>query len=134
MIDILAIDHLVLRTCNPQKLIDFYCQVLGCTIERKTEPELGLTQLRAGSALIDIVNVRSELGKIGGAAPAKSGNNLDHFCLLVNKISEDTLVAHLSHYKVKYGDFAQRYGSQGFGSSIYIEDPDGNIIELKSTL
>ncbi len=29
------------------------------------------------------------------------------------------------------GDFAVRYGAEAFGSSVYIRDPDGNIVELR---
>ncbi len=51
------IDHIVLRTERYRELIDFYCNVLGCTLERKTSNKEGLTQLRAGDSLIDIVNI-----------------------------------------------------------------------------
>ena len=46
-----AIDHIVLRTEHYQALIDFYCQVIGCVVERRLPEKIGLTQLRAGSAL-----------------------------------------------------------------------------------
>ena len=52
-----ALDHIVLRTDRYRELIDFYCDVLGCTVERTLSESFGLTQLRAGSALIDIVDV-----------------------------------------------------------------------------
>ena len=58
------IDHIVLRTDRYRELIDFYCDVLGCTLERETSDEVGLTQLRAGDSLIDIVNVDGELGTV----------------------------------------------------------------------
>ena len=45
MIKPLAIDHLVLRTANYRALIEFYCDVIGCTLERETAAEFGLTQL-----------------------------------------------------------------------------------------
>ena len=54
---IAAIDHLVLRTSRLEQMLDFYCRVLGCSVERETGPELGLVQLRAGDALIDLVTV-----------------------------------------------------------------------------
>ena len=59
MIRPLAIDHIVLRTDRYEELINFYVDALGCNIERETAKEFGLTQLRAGNALIDIVDVRS---------------------------------------------------------------------------
>ena len=69
MIRIRHIDHVVLRTSNPEDMTAFYRDVLGCAVERTLSPEIGLIQLRAGSALIDLVDVDSELGRAGGAAP-----------------------------------------------------------------
>ena len=56
MIKPIAIDHIVLRTVLYQELINFYCDVLGCAVERKLPDDIGLTQLRAGASLIDIVD------------------------------------------------------------------------------
>ncbi len=70
MIKPVGIDHIVLRSERYRDLIDFYCNVIGCTLERETAAEFGLTQLRAGNALIDIVDVNGELGKAGGAGAA----------------------------------------------------------------
>lgn len=132
MIEIVAIDHIVLRTSKLEQMLAFYCNVLGCNIERKTPEETGLTQLRAGNALIDIVNVDSELGKQGGAAPSYTGNNMDHFCLQLKAITEEKLESYLIECGVKQDDFDRRYGAQGFGNSIYIKDPEGNTVELRS--
>ncbi|MBL4764594.1 MAG: VOC family protein [Colwellia sp.] len=132
MIEITAIDHLVLRTTKHNEMLYFYCQILGCNIERKTSTELGLTQLRAGSALIDLVAVDSQLGKLGGGPPSPYNNNLDHFCLQLKAISNDDMLSYLSSFGLKFESIEKRYGAQGFGDSLYIKDPEGNIIELKS--
>ena len=71
MLNIKGIDHLVLRTGQVEQMCLFYCGVLGCTIERETPPDIGLIQLRAGNALIDLVSVDSKLGAMGGG-PQKS--------------------------------------------------------------
>ena len=131
MFAIAGIDHIVLRTPRPAAMRDFYCRVLGCVVERETPPATGLTQLRAGNALIDLVAVDSELGRLGGGAPTEGGNNLDHFCLQLQPIAERDIRAHLLAHGVAVGEFAQRYGAQGFGASLYIQDPDGNTLELK---
>jgi len=115
-------------------MIFFYCDILGCTIERQTPTELGLTQLRAGNALIDLVTVDSELGKLGGRPPSSEGKNLDHFCLQVKTISAKEISTHLSSFGLKLDDFSLRYGAQGFGESLYIQDPEGNVVELKSQI
>ncbi len=100
MIQISNIDHVVLRTEQPDALVVFYCDVLGCTLERRTSLELGLVQLRAGNALIDILAVNSELGRLGGAAPGKQGRNMDHFCVLIDPFDEKAILYHLTAYFV----------------------------------
>jgi catechol 2,3-dioxygenase-like lactoylglutathione lyase family enzyme len=129
-----AIDHIVLRTDRYRQLIAFYRDVIGCTLERETTAELGLTQLRAGNALIDIVDVEGELGKSGGPAPQQQGNNLDHFCLQIEPFEEHELTAYLDSCGVEYSAFEERYGAQGFGRSIYLKDIAGNTIELRSVV
>ena len=131
-LNIACIDHIVLRTTQLSEMLKFYCDVLGCKIERTLPAETGLVQLRAGTALIDIITVESELGRIGGGAPATTENNLDHFCLLLDPISEQQISAHLKQHEIVIDDFSERYGSEGFGMSVYIRDPDGNRVELKS--
>lgn len=132
--EIAAIDHIVLRTSRLDAMLDFYCRVLGCRVERETAPEIGLVQLRAGDALIDLVTVDGELGRQGGGPPAGSEMNLDHFCLQLQPISEDDIAAYLAAQGVEAGRFEDRYGAEGFGRSIYIEDPEGNTVELRSRL
>jgi catechol 2,3-dioxygenase-like lactoylglutathione lyase family enzyme len=134
MIEVAGIDHLVLRTTKLNQMLDFYIRVLGCRVERQSSPETGLTQLRAGFSLIDIVAVESRLGRLGGAAPAAEGNNLDHFCLQIKSIPEDELVKHLEGFGIEVGEFAERYGAQGLGRSIYIKDPEGNTVELRNRM
>lgn len=132
MIKPTAIDHIVLRTDRYRELIDFYCDIIGCTLERETSPEFGLTQLRAGTALIDIVDVHGELGKKGGAAPTATGNNLDHFCLQIEAFDEAELIDWLQSRGVDCGKFVERYGAQGMGRSLYISDIAGNTVELRA--
>lgn len=134
MIEIAAIDHIVLRTSKIEAMLDFYCHVLGCTVERETSVETGLVQLRAGNALIDLVTVESSLGRMGGGAPTATENNMDHFCLQLKPISETDIEKHLSEHGIEVGDFQDRYGAQGVGKSIYIEDPEGNTVELRSQI
>ena len=131
MIRIQHIDHLVLRTARLADMTAFYCRVLGCTVERSLPAEVGLVQLRAGDALIDLVSVDSELGRRGGKAPQASGRNLDHFCLQIAAIEPTALLSFLQQNGLAPGEFEKRYGATGFGPSLYIEDPDGNTVELR---
>lgn len=124
------IDHLVLRVVGLEKMLRFYCEGLGCTVERHQE-EIGLVQLRAGSSLIDLVPVDGKLGRVGGSAPGKQGRNLDHFCLRVQPFDEAALRAHLARHGYEAGPVERRYGAEGEGPSIYVMDPEGNVVELK---
>lgn len=129
-IEIRGLDHVVLRVRELAPALHFYCDVLGCREERRL-PELGLVQLRAGDALIDLVTVSSPLGQAGGAAPGPEGRNVDHIALRVSEFDESALRAHLQAHGVEPGEVARRYGARGMGPSMYIRDPDGNVVELK---
>jgi catechol 2,3-dioxygenase-like lactoylglutathione lyase family enzyme len=122
------LDHIVLRVSDLERMLRFYVDVLGCTIERRQE-ELGLYQVRAGSSLIDLVTIAGKLGRAGGAAPGEEGRNLDHFCLRIEPFDEAALRAHLASCDV--GESGSRYGAEGEGPSLYVRDPEGNTVELK---
>jgi catechol 2,3-dioxygenase-like lactoylglutathione lyase family enzyme len=129
MLDFVAIDHVVLRVADMERAIAFYEGVLGMQVERRVD--IGLVQLRAGASLVDLVDVDSELGRAGGAAPGSSGNNMDHFCLALAEFDEQDIRNWLKANGVEVGDVARRYGAGGFGPSLYLSDPDGNTVELK---
>jgi glyoxylase I family protein len=90
-----------------------------------------LTQLRAGRSLIDLVTVDGKLGRIGGAAPGKEARNLDHFCIAIEGYDEARIRSYLAAHKVDVGEAGSRYGADGEGPSLYISDPEGNVVELK---
>jgi glyoxylase I family protein len=123
---ILGIDHVVLRATDPAGLERFYMDVLGCTFERRQGT---LTQLRAGSALIDIVPANAA-GPAGGTSRS-GGANLDHLCLRVDPFDAAAIARHLAAHGASCGEEASRYGAQGQGPSVYLTDPEGNGVELK---
>ena len=131
MIKVKMIDHIVLRTEHLDEMIHFYSHVLGCKVERTLPAHVGLTQLRAGKSLIDLVSMDSELGRAGGPPPSGIEKNVDHFCLQIEAITEEDLREWLESNDIEVGDFAVRYGAEAFGSSVYIRDPDNNIVELR---
>ena len=130
MIKVRNIDHVVLRVHDVERMIAFYGEVLGCPVERRAE-DFGLYQLRAGGALIDLVDAAGKLGQMGGAAPGAEGHNLDHFCLRIEPFEPEALKAHLKAHGIDPGEVQQRYGAEGNGPSLYIQDPEGNTVELK---
>ncbi len=129
-IEIRGLDHVVLRVSDVDRSLRFYCDVLGCTEERRIEA-LGLVQLRAGAHLIDLVDVAAPLGKLGGPPAGAEARNVDHFAVELARFDEAALRAYLEEHDVEPGDVGQRYGARGMGPSMYVRDPDGNVVELK---
>ena len=121
-----GLDHVVLRVADMDRAIGFYEQVLGLHVERRLS-EIGLVQLRAGSAMIDLVPQKE------GEAPDRNidRRNMDHYAVQIETLDVEALSAHLRRCGVDPGEVRRRYGAEGYGSSIYITDPDGNTVELK---
>ena len=125
------IDHLVFRVRNLERSVAFYRSVLGCEVVRH-RPDLGLVHLRAGASMIDLVSIDGKLGRLGGAAPAADARNVDHLCLRIEPFDEAEIVEHFrSHGAAPRGPASINFGAEGDGLSLYLEDPDGNVVELK---
>jgi len=129
-IEIRGLDHVVLRVSDLTRSLRFYVEMLGCTEERRSDA-LGLVQLRAGASLIDLIDVSSPLGKLGGPAAGAQGRNVDHIALQLAHFDAARITAQLAAFGVEPGDVASRYGALGMGPSMYVRDPDGNVVELK---
>ena len=129
-IHIREIDHVVIRASDAAAMTRFYCDVLGCSVE-KEQRDLGLTQLRAGRSLIDLLQVGGKLDHAANGKPG-AGRNMDHLCLRVEAFDAAALKSHLAGHGARLGgDEALRYGADGFGMSLYLFDPEGNMVELK---
>ncbi|MEH2513627.1 glyoxylase I family protein [Nitrobacteraceae bacterium AZCC 1564] len=126
----LGIDHIVLRVRDLDRMLNFYCGLLGCVVE-KEQSSLGLMQLRAGRSIIDLVTLDGILGRKGGAGPGTEGRNVDHFCLTIAPYDERDLRTYLSGHGIDILESGLRYGAEGEGPSIYVCDPEGNVVELK---
>jgi catechol 2,3-dioxygenase-like lactoylglutathione lyase family enzyme len=120
-----GLDHLVLRASDLGAMTRFYCDVVGCTIDRE-RPDLGLVHLRAGRSLIDLVSIDGPLGSRGGQAAGAEGRNLEHFCLTLNAFDESKLRGWLAAKGVEILESGPRYGAEGQGTSLYIRDPEGH--------
>ncbi|MDH3714627.1 MAG: VOC family protein [Gammaproteobacteria bacterium] len=129
-VQVLGLDHVVLRVTDIDASIAWYEQVLACKLERRLA-RLGLYQLRVGDALIDLVPVNSQAGRAGGGAPGKTKRNMDHLAVRLASFDAEKILAHLRNHGIEPGEVQRRYGACGHGPSIYITDPDGNTIELK---
>ena len=130
VLNIKQVDHLVLRAVDVEAMMAFYVDVIGCSVE-KTRKDAGLYQLRAGSSLIDLILVDERPGKIDGVMLGKEARNLDHFCLSIDPFNTDEVIRYLKSKGIDPGKVESRYGAEGDGPSIYITDPEGNVVELK---
>ena len=124
------LDHVVLRIHDLDRALAFYSGVLGCPVEKRQE-KIGLVQLRAGRSLIDLVPLEGRLGRAGGAGPGAEGRNVDHICLRIEPFDGAAIAAHLRAHGLQPGAVESRFGAEGEGPSIYVNDPDGNTVELK---
>jgi catechol 2,3-dioxygenase-like lactoylglutathione lyase family enzyme len=125
-----GLDHVVLLVSDMERARRFYCDVLGCRVDREL-PDYGMLQLRAGKSLIDLVDTGSEEGA-WGRPPVEGGRNMDHVCLATRGFRAQEMHAHLASHGVEIVEEGVRYGADGDGYSIYLNDPFGNQIELKS--
>lgn len=125
---LIAFDHVVLRVRDMTKMMRFYTEALGCTLIWQRD-ELGLVHLKAGTAMIDLLDVNGPLGGGGDDGP---GQNMDHVCLTIAPFDEAVLRAHLAGWQVEAGAVAERFGAGGKGLSLYLSDPEGNRVELKA--
>jgi glyoxylase I family protein len=122
---VVELDHVVLRCRQQDRTLHFYSRVLGLKEERRIG-QLGLIQLRAGASMVDLVPTVEPR--------VDTGTNVDHFCLGIETADLGSVISYLRSNSVEIlGEPAMRYGARGMGNSIYVRDPEGNIIELKQT-
>ena len=82
---------MVLRVKDQALMVKFYCNVLGCLVERKSDNG-ALHQLRAGTSLIDLVTI-SDAKEVKSAAKSNTKyHNMDHFCVRIELISSERVV------------------------------------------
>lgn len=124
-----GIDHVLLLVRGMERSLAFYTDVIGCAVQDRL-PEFGMAQLRAGAALIDLVDVEAAEG--AWARPREvEGRNLDHLALAIGPVSEAALRWHLAERAVEIVEEGVHAGARGESLSSYVRDPSGNTIELK---
>jgi glyoxylase I family protein len=125
-LEIDGIDHVVLQVTNVERSLQFYVGVLGMSLERVIE-DLGIYQVRCGRNLIDLVALPP-----GSVLAEKSQRGLDHVCLHVRG-DMTRIFEYLKENDVELGSpLRELYGATGFGTSVYVFDPDRHMIELKA--
>ena len=124
-----GLDHIVLRAKDIDRMLGFYRDVLGLPIAKHNKP-LGLWHLKAGSSMIDLVDMFGPLGKAGGPTPGEA-RNVDHLALKIEPFDETAILAYFDSKGVNAEPAKTRFGADGDGPSIYLSDPEGNSVELK---
>jgi glyoxylase I family protein len=121
-----GIDHVVLYITSSERALRFYTQVLGLTVERVIE-DLQIYQIRCGRNLIDLRVLPQ-----GKTLAEKEERGIDHLCLMMQG-DVDTIATYLKDHNVPivFGP-VELYGATGFGTSMYVLDPDGHTLELKA--
>lgn len=129
-INIIVIDHVVLRVRDLAAMTQFYTDVLGARLERGPG-DLGLAQLRIGASLLNLVSLDGKIGAQFGP-PDPDAPTIDHVCFQVSPWDADAVIGKLDRHGVDHNGVGQRYGASGSGESIYLSDPEGNRLELKA--
>lgn len=116
------LDHIVLNVADVERSLAWYTDLLGLAPERVDE-------WRAGA--VPFPSVRIDEGCIIDLfATERTGENLDHLCLVVDPGDVEAIAAD-DRFTVVDGP-ARRWGARGDGTSVYVRDPDGNTVELRS--
>jgi catechol 2,3-dioxygenase-like lactoylglutathione lyase family enzyme len=116
-----GLDHIVIDTPDVERSLAWYCDELGLAGERVDEWRRGevffpSVRVNAGT-VIDLLQTE------------RSGVNIDHLCLVVEPADLDALVAS-GRFDVVEGP-VERWGARGMGTSVYVRDPDGNLVEIR---
>ncbi|MGW3666953.1 VOC family protein [Streptomyces sp. NPDC005141] len=116
-----AFDHLVLNVEDVERSLGFYTGLLGLAPVR-------LAEWRAGQVPFPSVRITAEtiIDLVDGP---RGESNVDHICLTVEPLDWDEVIASGS-FTVLQGPVA-RFGARGTASSVYVQDPDGNTVELR---
>lgn len=121
----LAFDHLVLRCAEVETSLAWYRDVLGLSAERVDE-------WREGTA--PFPSVRVSLDTIIDLVPATgpvTEPNVDHLCLVADRVTVDAIAQDTATFRL-VGDPGLRSGARGKGWSVYVRDPDDNVVEVRS--
>lgn len=124
-VQVIGFDHVVVRCADIEKSLAFYCGELGLEPDRVDEWRRG--EVFFPSARVNATTL-IDLFPIGDGPPRADVPNVDHFCLVIQAADLDALAERFSGARRADG----LYGAQGYASSVYVQDPDGNTVELRS--
>ena len=120
-ITITELDHIVLNVSDVEKSLSFYLDELGLEPHRVDDWRNNAAPFPSvrinGDTIIDLVE------------STPTGENLNHFCFVIDKVDFESLIKD-GNLPIETGP-ASRSGARGIGISVYLRDPDHNLVELR---
>ena len=130
LVKITEMDHIVLRTRDVEESLRFYTEVLGLQSERVEQWRAG--EVRFPSARLNADTIIDFFSSDNMPEGKDDPRNQDHFCMVIDHTDMEELKAHFESIGVEIqAGPGKRWGSHGDGISLYIYDPDDNVVELR---
>ncbi len=130
LVKITELDHIGLRVKDVEASLRFYSELLGLKAERVDEwrkGEIGFPSVRLDAdTLIDFFLSEKKFDN------ANKEINQDHFCLVIEPTDMEHLKTRLEELGVRiHAGPGKRWGAHGDATSLYMYDPDQNVVELR---
>ena len=130
LVKITEMDHIVLRNKDVEVSLKFYTEVLGLQAERVDEWRAG--EVRFPSARINADTIIDFFGTDQEPIGKEGDKNQDHYCMVIKPTDMEELKSKFEAMGVEIqAGPGKRWGSHGDGISLYIYDPDDNVVELR---
>ncbi|PKB67621.1 MAG: hypothetical protein BZY81_04285 [SAR202 cluster bacterium Io17-Chloro-G4] len=130
LVKITEMDHIVLRVKDVEESLRFYCETLGMQSERVDQWKAG--EVRFPSARLNADTIIDFFGSDQEPIAKDGIKNQDHYCMVIEPTDMEELKAKFEAIGVEIqAGPGTRWGSHGDGISLYIYDPDDNVVELR---
>ncbi len=130
LVNITEMDHIVLRTRDVEESLRFYTEVLGMKAERVEQWRAG--EVRFPSARLNPDTIIDFFASDNIPDDKDGPRNQDHFCMVIDFTDMEALKTRFEEIGVEIqAGPGKRWGSHGDGISLYIYDPDSNVVELR---
>jgi catechol 2,3-dioxygenase-like lactoylglutathione lyase family enzyme len=130
LVKITEMDHIVLRVKDVEISLKFYTETLGLKPERIEEWRAG--KIRFPSARINADTIIDLFASDQEPIDKDGVKNQDHYCMVIEKTDMEELKSKFEAMGVGIqAGPGQRWGSHGDGTSLYVYDPDDNVVELR---
>ena len=130
LVKITEMDHIVLRVKDVEESLRFYTETLGLKSERVEQWRAG--EIRFPSARLNDDTIIDLFASDQEPIARDGVRNQDHFCMVIEPTDMEELKAKFEALGVGIqAGPGKRWGSHGDGISLYLYDPDNNVVELR---